>query len=97
MNTISIDDFDLAIGFNAENSPVCLILMPESFYSESIEVNLIQGATFTDNELVLTCGAVTLTLKGLSVSCIEAIDLGCPLVVIDNKAKYESMIIINRQ
>lgn len=96
MNTISIDDFDLAIGFNSENDPVCLILMPESFYSESIDVNLIQGATFTENELLLTYGTAALILKELSVSCVEAINAGCPLVVIDNKSKYESLITINR-
>lgn len=96
MNTTSIDDFDLAIGFNADNTPVCLILMPESFYSASIDVQLIQSASLINEELVLTCGEFSLALKGLSLACVEAIDMGCPLVVIDNNSKYESLITINR-
>lgn len=97
MNSISIEDYDLAIGFNAENSPVCLILMPESFYSISIDVSLITQASLRKDELVLTIGDETLALKSPSVACIEAIERGCPLVLIDNKTRYESLITINRQ
>ncbi len=96
MTTLAIEDFSLALGFNSENNPVCLIIMPESFYNHSIDVSLIAAAEYNDSCLKLSYGSEQLILKDISVACAEAIDLGCPLVILNNTTRYESLIPISR-
>jgi len=96
MTTLATEEFGLALGFNAENNPVCLIIMPESFYNHSIDVSLISAAEYKDHRMKLSYGNEELILNDISVACAEAIDLGCPLVVLNNSTRYESLIPISR-
>jgi hypothetical protein len=97
MDSKVINEFALALGFNVENNPACVILMPESFYSDEIDVVNISGATLVDKDLKLSIGDQVMVLHNIPESCLEAILMNCPLVVIDNERQYENLFPISRQ
>ena len=97
MGSKVINEFALALGFNAENNPACVILMPESFYSDDIDVVTITGATLDGKNLNLSIGDDVMVLEDIPQSCLEAILMNCPLVVIDNERQYENLFSISRQ
>lgn len=96
MDSKLIKEFELALGFNSENNPACVILMPESFYSDEIDVATITGATLVGKNLNLNVGDEVMVLQDIPQSCLEAILMNCPLVVIDNERQYENLFSISR-
>lgn len=96
MDSKLIKEFELALGFNSENNPTCVILMPESFYSDEIDVATITGATLVGKNLNLNVGDEVMVLQDIPQSCFEAILMNCPLVVIDNERQYENLFSISR-
>jgi hypothetical protein len=97
MDSKVINEFGLALGLNADNNPACVILMPESFYSDEIDVVTITGATLHSKNLNLNIGDEVMVLQDIPQSCLEAILMNCPLVVIDNERQYENLFSISRQ
>lgn len=91
-----IDHSLISVGMNEAGAPVCLIIVPESFPDDDVDVTRITGASMNGELLTLEQDGQHVTITDLTPALVEEINSGLPLILIDNTRQYERLIEIKK-
>ncbi|MEC4242268.1 MULTISPECIES: hypothetical protein [Pseudomonas] len=89
---VEVDSYALAIGFDADKKPVCLILSQDSLAEGGTLAMSATKASLSGYDLHLSSAQGSLVLKKLAMSALEAVHSGLPFVVLNPSTEAEHFI-----